>query len=276
MTGAVLGVIALAVVSYVSHRIGVARRADASILSGFVSLQRPGLNSITNAVATLCNPVPYVLFAMVPVGVALARRRPHVAVMLFVILLGANETTELLKPLLAGARDPSGTTLIISSSFPSGHATAVMSLALTAVLCAPARRRPLVGGLMAAFAVAVCYSFLELGWHYPSDVLGGFLVAGTWTLAGIAALSLYEAHRPALARRTSAARPSLSIGEALGPPLVIAWIGVIAAALLAVARPHAVLAYAQAHATSIVGATAIAAASFALATGVGLMLRRPS
>ena len=63
------------------------------------------------------------------------------------------------------------------ASWPSGHATAAMSFALCAVLAAPARLRPLVAAVGAAFAVAVCYSFLALAWHYPSDVLGGFLVA---------------------------------------------------------------------------------------------------
>ena len=37
---------------------------------------------------------------------------------------------------------------------------------------------------MAAFAIAVSYSFLELGWHYPSDVLGGFLIGDRVDAAG--------------------------------------------------------------------------------------------
>ena len=108
------------------------------------------------------------------------------------ILLCANETTELLKPLLAGPRDPVGGRRLSDASWPSGHATAAMSLCLCWVIAAPARLRPAVAAVMAAFAVAVSYSFLELGWHYPSDVLGGFLIAAVWTLLGIAALSLYE------------------------------------------------------------------------------------
>ena len=276
LIGAALGAVAMALTYVAAHDITLVRHADADILGGFLSLHRPTLNRVTSAIANLCDPVPWVLFAGIPIIVALVRGRPRLALMLAVVLLGANATTEILKPLLAGARDPVAGIIVSPRSWPSGHATAVMSLALAAVIAAPARRRPLVGGLMAAGAVAVCYSFLELGWHYPSDVLGGFLVAGIWTLLGVAALSLYEARRPALAPRAAVPRPSLSVGQALGPPLAIVGAGILFAAVVALSRPHAVLAYAGAHAALIVGATAIAALSFAFASGLGLMLRRPS
>src|SRR5205085_11232822 len=102
-----------------------------------------------------------------------------------------NGPPELLKPLLAHPRAASllgGRAPVGAASWPSGHATAAMSLALTYVLAAPGRLRPVVAALGAAFAVAVSYSFLTLGWHYPSDVFGGFLVATVWTLSGIALL----------------------------------------------------------------------------------------
>ena len=278
LIGAVTGVALMAVIWYLAHDVAVLRHADASILGGFLGLHRSRLDRVTQVVASLCDPVPYVLFAAVPVLVALVRGRARLALTLFVIVIGANETTEILKPLLAGARDPVAGVLIGNASWPSGHATAAMSLALCAVLCAPARRRPAVGAVMAAFCVAVCYSFLELGWHYPSDALGGFLVASTWTLLGIAGLSTYEAHRPALARGAAARGPSpaFSIGQALGPPVTIVLVALLFAAVITAARPHAVLAYAAAHATFVVGAAAIGALSFALAAGLNLMLRRPS
>ncbi len=84
---------------------------------------------------------------------------------------------------------------------------------------------------MAAFAIAVSYSFLELGWHYPSDVLGGFLVATVWTLLGIAALALYEQRRPSAGRRRAG---QFSLAQALGPPAVL-----VAGALLLAARDRA-------------------------------------
>ena len=99
-----------------------------------------------------------------------------------------------------------------------------MSLALCAVLAAPPRLRPAVARAMAAFAVAVCYSFLALGWHYPSDVLGGFLVALDWTLLGAAALvhgSMPRWPTPRW-RRGTPRQPSRS-REALAPVAAGRW-----------------------------------------------------
>ena len=52
---------------------------------------------------------------------------------------------------------------------------------------APARLRPLAIAAGGAFALAVGVSVLVLGWHFPSDVLGGVCVAAAWTLCGLAA-----------------------------------------------------------------------------------------
>jgi hypothetical protein len=61
-----------------------------------------------------------------------------------------------------------------------------MSLALCAVLVSPRRMRPAVSVGGAAFTIAVAYTLLAFGWHYPSDVLGGFLIA--LALAAVAAM----------------------------------------------------------------------------------------
>ena len=275
LTGAAAGVVLLALTWFVSHYVGVGKQADASILRGFADLTRPRLDRVTNFIAHLCNPDEYVFLAAVPVAVALVRRRPRVAAMIALVLLCANETTQLLKPLLAGPRDPVQWVPIDPASWPSGHATAAMSLALCAVIAAPARRRPAVAAAMAAFAIAVSYSFLELGWHYPSDVLGGFLVAGTWTLLGIAGLSILEARRAGGVVDTARARrPSFSVGEALAPVALVIGVAVALVGLIVLARPHEVLAYVRDHQTFVVGASFIGALGMMLASGLSLMLRR--
>jgi membrane-associated phospholipid phosphatase len=273
LSGAVIAATLMAVVWWLSHDVAVVRQADADALGGFVALRRPRLDLLTGAIARLCNPVPYVIWA-VPVAVALLRGRPRVAVMLAAVLLGANETTEVLKPLLGGARDAvPGFSSLGDATWPSGHATAAMTLALSAVICAPARRRPAVAAAMAAFTVAIVFSFLELGWHYPSDAVGGFLVAALWAQFGLAALWTYEAHRPALATRTAAARPAFSVGQALAPSAVIITVALAAGGLLALLRPHQVFAYATGHLGFVVVAAVIAAAAFTLASALSLLMR---
>lgn len=276
LLGAAAGLLSLAVVWYVAHHTGVGRHVDASILRGFADLTRPQLDQLTNFIASLCDPRPYVFLAAAPVVVALVRRRPRVAVMIALVLLCANETTELLKPLLTGPRDPVQWVPIDTASWPSGHATAAMSLALCAIIAAPARWRPAVAAAMAAFAVAVSYSFLELGWHYPSDVLGGFLVAATWTLLGVAGLSILESRRAGgFAEVPSTRRPSFSVAEALAPAAAVMAVAAILVGVVVLARPHEVLDYVRYHRAFVIGASAIGALGMLLASGLTVMLRRP-
>jgi membrane-associated phospholipid phosphatase len=271
MAGAALAAGLLFLVWFLAFHVSLFRHEDAKILSGFAGLHRARVNPIANSIAQLCNPSPYVYFAAGVVLVALLRRRPGVALTIALIIFAANVTTELLKPLLAAPRPTvAGISPVGAASWPSGHATAAMSLALCAMLAAPARVRPFVAALGAAFAVAVSYSFLTLGWHYPSDVFGGFLVATVWTLLGVALLFT------ARARQTSgvSGAEAPSVREALGPPAAALLGALLLGGLVALARPHQVITYAQAHTAFVVGAAAIAAASLTLATAVMLALRR--
>jgi hypothetical protein len=141
------------------------------------------------------------------------------------------------------------------------------------VIAAPARRRPAVAAAMAAFAIAVSYSFLELGWHYPSDVFGGFLIAGAWTLLGVAGLTLYEARHDVWAV-PAVPRATLSIGEAVMPALAMLALGALLVLLIVVARPHQVIDYARQHEAFVIGASSIGVLGLLLSSGLALMLRR--
>src|ERR1017187_9885117 len=104
LIGAATGVILLIVTWYAAFHIGVFQRADQSIFRGFADLHRPRVDRVARFIADLCDPKPYVYFAAIPVLVAAARRRPRIAAAVGIILLGANVTTQLLKPLLAEPR----------------------------------------------------------------------------------------------------------------------------------------------------------------------------
>jgi membrane-associated phospholipid phosphatase len=271
--GALAGAGLLILTWVLAFHVSAFERADTSILGGFTVLHRPRVNTLASFIADLCNPSPYVYFAAAVVLLALVRKRPGVALVIAAILLGANVTTQLLKPLLAAPRAaPPGAYQISAAAWPSGHATAAMSLALCSVLAVPARLRPAAAALGAAFAVAVSYSFLTLNWHYPSDVFGGFLVAAIWTLLGIAVLYAFRARLIAEAPAEPESRPS--IGQALRPPTAALFGAIGLAALVALDRPRAVFTYAHAHTLFVLGACAIAALGLILATGVMLALRR--
>ena len=268
LLGAAAGVLLLALTWFAAFHLPIAERADASVLRGFVDLRRPLVDRVASAIANLCDPKPYVFLAAAVVLIALIRRRARVAIAAGGILLAANVTTQILKPALGQFHPVSleaGTPTVGAGAWPSGHATAAMALALCAILVAGARWRPFVAAAGAAFAVAVCFSFLILIWHYPSDVLGGFLVAATWTLIGVAGVWIADGRSP---RRAPAVQ--LTAREALGPPVATV-IGALAlVGLVALARPHSVIVYARAHTAFVIGAGVIGALGITLATGLML------
>ena len=273
--GAGAGAVLLALTWLLALHVGIFQRADQSILAGFVDLHaHRGVDRLASAIAHLCNPNPYVFLAAVPVTVALVRRRARALMAIGAILLGANVTTQLLKPLLAQPRADQlihGLVYINPASWPSGHATAAMSLALCCVLAAPPRLRPAVACLGAAFAVAVSYSFLTLAWHYPSDVFGGFLVAGTWTMLAIGVVFRTDVRR---ARQGDGAESRVSVSDALAPQAVLVLGIAVLAGLVALIRPHAVFGFARAHEVFVVGAGAIGLLALAVASAITLAMRR--
>lgn len=277
---AVASLLALFVTWFCAFHIGFFEHADQSVFRGFADL---GGNSHVSALATfvaqLCNVQPFVYLAAIPVGTALLRRRPRLAIAVIAILLGANVTTQLLKPLLAHPRAASlfgGKSPVAEASWPSGHATAAMSLALTSVLAAPGRLRPVVAAIGAIFAIAVSYSFLALGWHYPSDVVGGFLVATAWTMAVVAALIGHDKDRVYAASQAPRTAPAARapLRSALAPPGVALLAACVLTGVVALARPHQVVIYAQTHEAFLIGASAIGVMALLLATGLMLALGR--
>lgn len=60
------------------------------------------------------------------------------------------------------------------NSFPSDHATLMFALAFGLMAAAPLRK---AGGVIAVLALAVSWGRVFLGAHYPSDILGGAVLA---------------------------------------------------------------------------------------------------
>lgn len=274
LIGAGASSILLLLVWLLAFHTGIGARADLSIFKGFTGLQRPRVNGLAGFIRDLCDPSPFIVLGTVAIAVALARGRPRLALAIGALLLGANATTEvLLKPLLAAPRAHvlGSASPIPPESWPSGHATAAMSLALALVLAAPARCRPLAAALGAAFAVAVSYSLLTLGSHYPSDVLGGFLVAVIWAQVAVAGLSIADSRRAAA---PAGNRQAVPVRRALGPAAWAAVCGGVLAGVITLAYPHQAIWYVTDHAAFVVGAGVIAALALMLATAVMLTVRR--
>jgi membrane-associated phospholipid phosphatase len=248
-----LGLIAVGVLALL---VPAGHERDAAMLHGFMGLDRPGVHFEIKVVAHLGDTLPYACAGLLCIALALARGRGWRALATIFLLVVTGATTQALKHLLSEPRlEHWLSEQIAITSWPSGHSTAAMTLALCAVLVAPPVLRPAAGMLGGAFAVAVGYAVLVLGWHFPSDVLGGFLVAGLWTSLAVAVLHRVEAPEPA---RRPAWEPLAALGA--GAATVVA--------VVLGARADTVALYTLERPTFVVGAVAIALLALTLVTAV--------
>jgi membrane-associated phospholipid phosphatase len=235
---------------------------DAAMLHGFAGLDRPRVHGAVVLVTHLADPAPYALAGLAIAGVALLRglRWRAGAVTALLVLTGAS--TQAVKHLLAQPRLEVwlGAEQIGEASWPSGHATAAMTLALCAVLVAPPALRLAVALAGAAFAAGVGYAVLVLAWHFPSDVLGAYLMAAMWTALAVAALRLVE-DEPI---RSAGVAP---VGWREGAGLAVAAAAVAGLAVLALPG-EAIALYAAERPTLAAGALVIAALAAALPAGL--------
>jgi membrane-associated phospholipid phosphatase len=197
---AALCVVGLVLVWVIAELVPVAHAEDATLLGHFLRLNRYStVNSIARVLPTLLNPVLFTLFGIALVLIAIAREHPRVAVVVAAIMALGPLSAEQLKPLMAHSHAAAGFVRIGPASYPSGHSTAAGVLAISMVLVASPRVRPLVAVFAAAFALAVGAALLIRAWHMPSDVLGGFLLALVWGSLAVAGLRASERRRPSRA-----------------------------------------------------------------------------
>jgi membrane-associated phospholipid phosphatase len=196
----------------VAYGIDAAQRADATLLNHFIN-DGASLYPAADTVAHLADPLPLVLLLSCACGVALWRSRPLDAAAAVTVVAGANLTTQVLKVALAHPRFQPvlGNNQLGSVAFPSGHATAAASIAIAFLFVVPHDWRPAVAAIGACFVVAVGCSVMILAWHFPSDVLGGILVACGWGFAVLALRRVAEGGSDAGHRARASRRPAISV-----------------------------------------------------------------
>jgi membrane-associated phospholipid phosphatase len=256
-----------AIVWLTAYHVSAVAAIDQRTLDGFKGLWRPDVARQAARLSQLVDPGPFAVLATMVLLVALVRRRPRTALAVVGILLGANVTTQVLKPALG---KPQLVPWIETATWPSGHATAAMSLALCSVLVVPRWLRPAAAALGGVAVLAIVYAILLLGHHEPSDILGGLLVAATWASLGIAAL---HAANVRSFEGDDRDRP-LPIVAALRPIGLAAIALAAAAGALVLLRLDFALDYATGHTTFVVGVIVIAVGAMGLSAAASLGLTR--
>lgn len=192
----------LALVVYlVAYEVHIGREADALVRNVLVNADDTPAELVAELFLLVMKTPVYALGTLLLVGAVAVRRGWMAAAVAAAVIGAANLTTQLLKPALAEPRvEPE----VDPAAWPSGHATAAAATAFALVLLLPAehRRWALV------LPVGVGWAVAAMGWHYPSDVFAGWLVAGFYGLLGWALL-----RRPA-----SAPAPTGAPRRADSPP----------------------------------------------------------
>jgi membrane-associated phospholipid phosphatase len=202
--------VGLVVVALLAYDVAFAQRLDASVLTRLVVERGSGRESLASFLTFFGDLPTLLVMTALACGIGWARRRPRRAVAALVLVAGANLTTQALKVALSHprARELLGAENATWDGFPSGHVTAVASIAIAFAFVVPARLLPAVAAIGTCFVAAMGWSVLALYWHYPSDVAGGILVAGSWGFAVLASMRLVAAADPAGRLSWAAAPPS--------------------------------------------------------------------
>ena len=188
------------------------------ILYGRVASDPAVVGAATDALTTVS--LAFVVTAALGLlGLAIARGGFGLAAALFVLLAGANLTTQALKLLLERPDLLAGAAYATGNSFPSGHVAVVSSLALASILVVPRRGRTVVAVTGAAMIATVGVSTMIAGWHRLADVEGAIFISLAWASFVTAILVSTRGWMP---RRTW--------GRGLGgPPMrVVGAVGVLA------------------------------------------------
>ncbi len=147
-----------------------------------------------------------VVFAVV--GFLVLQARYHTALVILITAISGELLSSVMKRIFMRPRPTVVPHLrhVVSSSFPSGHAmeSAIIYLTLGAMLMRVAESRPtkvycLAMALLLTFLVGVSRVFL--GVHYPTDVLGGWILGFVWASLCWLIAQRFEASTGVIAER---------------------------------------------------------------------------
>ena len=160
-------------------------------------------------------------------GVALARRRLRLGILIAAVMGGSVVVAELLKEVLPRPELFQAQAWLLRNTFPSGHATVAAALAVGGVLVAPDRFRWVAIPVAAGYASAVGQATQIVGWHRLSGTIGGVLLVLAIAWLALAVL----ADRSRLDRTTVGRAPPRLVRGLFGVAGAVVFLAVVIAIL---------------------------------------------
>lgn len=164
---------------------------DETIMSLIGKIQTPFLMSFFSLITHLGSEFFIIVAFFILVVILMTRRRKRAAMAAFFSFIGSAAFTLLLKNFFGRPRPfgclPPGDCL----AFPSGHATmafyfyGLLNYLIFRFLPVSLRVFLGISSAIVILIFLIALSRLFLGAHYPSDILGGFFLGGTWLLLAV-------------------------------------------------------------------------------------------
>jgi membrane-associated phospholipid phosphatase len=161
---------------------------DSAVLAPLHSygVAHPGWVRFWNVLSTVFGPAGFQLVGVAVVVVAVLRRNLRAVLLVLTAIELNGVVAELAKNLVGRPRPAGALTAAAASSFPSGHAVAVVAgvltlLTISAGMLTP-RGRTAAIALGAVLVIAIGAARVILNAHYPSDVVAGWALGYLWYL----------------------------------------------------------------------------------------------
>ena len=189
ITGCVACAICLTTLGLLAYYAAPIGRLDAEVLNELAASPGSSADFAASLFERLADWLPQVAMVAVACLIALQAGRPRHAIAVVVLVAGTALVTQALKVGLAHPRYQPilGDHQISSTGFPSGHSAGALAIALAFAFVAPRSWRPVIAVVGIGLVLAVSASLIMLNLHYPSDVLGGWLVTVGLSFALVAA-----------------------------------------------------------------------------------------
>lgn len=182
--------------SVIAHQIreGATLPFDRAVLLAIHEHAPASLSPAVIALTEVGGPVGTVAMTGTLAVLLWVRRRKFAAITIVASVGGAAVMNLVLKSLFERARPDLWERLVheVSFSFPSGHAMVSSALALSLMMILwRTKWRWLTVGLAGLYMFLIGFTRLYLGVHYPTDVIGGWLVSLGWVSVVAALISRY-------------------------------------------------------------------------------------
>jgi undecaprenyl-diphosphatase len=183
---------------------------DVAVIDAFRAYGQthPGVVAVLRVVTDVATTGPFVAAGLLAALVLLVRREWPAAALCVIVIAGVPVLWSLTKWLLHQPRPQGGFVLATGNGFPSGHTSNAAAAALLAVLLLWPRvtrtARVITVALAVLFAIFIGATRVALLAHWPTDVLGGWLLA----LAAVPLAAHAVSHLPGGAASSLAKGPS--------------------------------------------------------------------